>query len=280
MNKVHVVSHEETVRQLKTRLHGSKSYTLVHTLTYTSDMELVPDMCPEKKRSIYDGYNVADALGFVTLESYSKVWQANLEMQRHIYGTRMVTLKDVGDQGAGAVPDKNEAQPAFYHQLPPELHLEVIHSYNVVGVLDLTAGGGQLAQSCLTKRIPYLGFGLTEAHAVELEKYLTMWVKDMMCTEGHPLCKKGAAAAKAKAVAQVAPAADKQTKTTDQDNNEKDKHDLKDKGTQTNKTHSSEESEEDEDSNKCKKKNTKNSSNTNRKQSKKRSSDESSSESF
>ena len=227
---MHVVLHDETVRQLKTRIRGSKSYTLVHTLTYTSDMELVPDMCPEKKRSIYDGYNVADALGFVTLESYSKVWQANLEMKRHIYGARMVTLKDVGDQDAGAAPDKNAAQPVFYHQLPPELHLEVIHSYNVVGVLDLTAGGGQLAQACLTKRIPYLGFGLTEAHVVELEKYLTMWVKDMMCTEGHPLCKKGAAAAKAKAVAQVAPAADKQKNTTDQDKNKKDKHDSKDKG--------------------------------------------------
>ena len=72
--KSHVVLHEETVHQLKTRIRGSKSYTLVHTLTYTSDMELVPDMCPEKQGSIYDGYNIADALGFVTLESYNKVW--------------------------------------------------------------------------------------------------------------------------------------------------------------------------------------------------------------
>ena len=137
-----MVLHEETVRQLKTRIRGSKSYTLVHTLTYTSDVELVPDMCPGKQRSIYGGYNVADALGFVTLESYSKVWQANLEVKRDIYGARMVTLKDVGDQDAGTAPDKNEVQPVFYHQLPPELHLEVIHSYNVVGVLDLTTGGG------------------------------------------------------------------------------------------------------------------------------------------
>ena len=85
------------------------------------------------------------------MESYSKVWQANPEMKRHIYEARMVTLKDVGDQDAGTAPDKNEEQPVFYHQLSPELHLEVIHSYNVVGVLDLTVGGGQLAQACLTK---------------------------------------------------------------------------------------------------------------------------------
>ena len=58
-------------------------------------MELVPDMCPEKQRSIYDGFNVADALAFANLEMYSKVWQANVQMKRDVYGARMVTLKDV-----------------------------------------------------------------------------------------------------------------------------------------------------------------------------------------
>ena len=57
--------HEENVRQLKSRVRGGNADTLVHTVTYTSDIELVPDMCPEKQRSIYDGYNVADAFGFV-----------------------------------------------------------------------------------------------------------------------------------------------------------------------------------------------------------------------
>ena len=60
-----------------------------------------------------------------------------------------------------------------------------------------------MAQACWTTRIPYLGFGLTEARVVELEKYLTMWVKDMMCTEGHRLCRKGVVVAKAKAAAEA-----------------------------------------------------------------------------
>ena len=106
LNKVQVVLHSEAVRQLKSRVRGGSTYTLVHTVTFTSDMELVPDMCPEKQRSIYDGYNVADALGFVNLEMHSKVWQANVQMQREIYGARMVALKDVGDQVAGPTPDK------------------------------------------------------------------------------------------------------------------------------------------------------------------------------
>ena len=89
---------------MKTKNRGPKSYTLVRTLTYTSDMELVPDMCPEKKRRIYDGYTVAHALAFVNLEMHNKVWQATVQMKRGIYGARMVTLKDVGDQdGATSV---------------------------------------------------------------------------------------------------------------------------------------------------------------------------------
>ena len=47
-----MVLHEETVRQLKLRARDGNAYTLVHTVTYTSDMELMRTMCPEKQRSI------------------------------------------------------------------------------------------------------------------------------------------------------------------------------------------------------------------------------------
>ena len=69
-----MVLRDETVRHLKLRVRGGSAYTLVHTVTYTSDMELVPDMCPEKQRSIYDGYNIADAVGSGNLEMYRHVW--------------------------------------------------------------------------------------------------------------------------------------------------------------------------------------------------------------
>ena len=59
-------------------------------------------------------------------------------------------------------------------------------------------------------------FGLTETHVVELEKYLIMWVKDNMGTDGHPLCRKGVVGAKAKAVAE----ADKPKDITERQTNE------------------------------------------------------------
>ncbi|MFM7986073.1 MAG: hypothetical protein ACKPKO_42845, partial [Candidatus Fonsibacter sp.] len=64
---------------------------------------------------------------------------------------------------------------------------------------------------------PYLGFGLIETHAVELETYLIVWAKGKMGTEGHPLCKNGVAAAKSKA----APEADKPNDMTPKDRQNK-----------------------------------------------------------
>ncbi len=78
-----------------------------------------------------------------------------------------------------------------------------------------------MAQACLTKKIPYLGFGVKETHDVELAQYLIMWVKDKTGTEGHPLCKKGVAAAKAKATAEADKPKDMTPK--DRQNNNKQK---------------------------------------------------------
>ena len=49
VTNVHAALHDDTVRQLKTRARGGNAYTLVRTVTYTSDMELVPDMSPEEQ---------------------------------------------------------------------------------------------------------------------------------------------------------------------------------------------------------------------------------------
>ncbi|MFM7984226.1 MAG: hypothetical protein ACKPKO_33380 [Candidatus Fonsibacter sp.] len=46
---------------------------------------------------------------------------------------------------------------------------------------------------------PYLGFGLTEAHVAEREKYMILWVKDGVGIKCHSLCRKRAPAANADA---------------------------------------------------------------------------------
>ena len=269
LRKLTLVMNEETVRQLKARVRGGTAYTLVHTVTFASSSELVPDMCPEKQRSLYSGYNVGDALGFINLEMYHQVWQAELQKKREIYGDRMVAASEPDTSEPNIPTSKIDLQPVFYHQLPPDYYLEVIHSFNVVGVLDLSAGGGQVAQACLTRRIPYLGFGLTETHVVELEKYLISWVKDMMTTEGHPLCRKGSMNCR------LRPQLQQKEKDTD------DNLDLGDKGKKAaHKKGRERESSSEDGENAVSKKKHKSASKPKKKRSKTVSSDESRSESF
>jgi hypothetical protein len=273
LKKVTLVLNEESVRQLKWRVRGANAYTLVHSVTLGSEQELVPDMCPEKQRSYYKGYNVSDAMGFLNLEPYSKVWQAEVQKKRDIYGPqRMLTPKD--DSKDTETPKKDDLQPVFFHQLPVDYYLELIHSFNVVGMLDLAAGGGHAAQACLTKRIPYLGFGLTETHVVELEKFLHNWVRDMMGTEGHPLCRKGAPAPRNNDK-DKGPEKDKET------NKEKDKEKGKEKKRKTVSSSDVSEVESDEEAERQKKKRKSVSTMKKKKQAKrKKASDESDSDSF
>ena len=79
---------------------------------------------------------------------------------------------------------------------------------------------GAVGTGLIGQKIPNLGCGSTETHVVKLEKCLIMSVKDMMGTEGHPLCRKGVVVAKAAAEA------DKPKGMTpkDQRNNNKIKH--------------------------------------------------------
>ena len=60
-----VVYNEETVRARKKQIRTSSSYSCHSSLCFYSGHSLVPDLAPEKKRSVYQGYNAADVVGFV-----------------------------------------------------------------------------------------------------------------------------------------------------------------------------------------------------------------------
>jgi len=94
LKKVTLVLQEESVRQLKTKVRGNNAYTLVHSVSLASGQELVPDMCLEKQRPFYSGYNVGDAMGFISLEPYSKAGHAEVQKKRSIYRARMLIAKD------------------------------------------------------------------------------------------------------------------------------------------------------------------------------------------
>ncbi len=79
-------------------------------------------------------------------------------------------------------------------QLPETLFKDMLSSYRVKGVIDLSPGQGEFAQACLSSRVAYLAVCCTEAHCAGLEHRLTQYVMDKMAIQGHPMYRPQAAA--------------------------------------------------------------------------------------
>ena len=82
---------------------------------------------------------------------------------------------------------RSGCEPVFYHGHPIKLDEEVVHSYDLEGVIDLSAGNGQLALTCIRQRKPYFGITLTEAHSAELLNWLTSKVWSSFLDESSKL---------------------------------------------------------------------------------------------
>ncbi len=90
----------------------------------------------------------------------------------------------------------NELESVFSGSHLPELFfMEMLSSYAVRAVIDLSPGQGEFGKACLSSRVPYTAICLTEAHAKHLETLLTDFVVRKMYEEGHTLYRAKAAAA-------------------------------------------------------------------------------------
>lgn len=100
-----------------------------------------------------------------------------------MYGAKMMGGADP-DDGKEEERSDDTFEPAFYHHLPEALYSDTLGAYEIRGVLDLTAGCGDLARACLLRRVPYLGLGMTDQHCSLLKAQLVEFVKMQMRSEG------------------------------------------------------------------------------------------------
>lgn len=94
-----VVYNEETVRARKKRIRTSSGYSCHSSLCFYSGRNLVPDLAPEKKRSVYQGYNTGDVVGFVEAVSPQNQWQTTRPLKEKILGPsamKLTTAEEVG----------------------------------------------------------------------------------------------------------------------------------------------------------------------------------------
>ncbi len=81
----------------------------------------------------------------------------------------------------------HSVEPVFFHALPIETDREWHHSYDLVGVVSLTAGAGNDAIACLMQRKPWCGVVLSQKRAEALQEWLYRQVWKAMCTESSGL---------------------------------------------------------------------------------------------
>ena len=95
---------------------------------------------------------------------------------------------------AGLSADKYKYKSAkavsavFFHERSLNFNENLVHSYNLGGILDLTAASGTLAFACLTHSppLPYIGITLCDHHSQELTDRLESLVFQAM---QDPKCK-------------------------------------------------------------------------------------------
>ena len=139
-------------------------------------------MAPTRNHSAYPGSNRGDLIAFVHLTPPADLWMATVQEKRQIYKNKVI--------GTGEVDKSNprndeDMEPVFYSFLPEAFYSSMLESFSISAVIDMTAGPGELAKSCVLKRIPYYGVVLSEEHGSNLRRRLTEWLQRRMATEGN-----------------------------------------------------------------------------------------------
>ena len=200
---IRISYNEHSARQRKRATRGFSSLKHTETLYILTKKNI--DL-PVKQKAHFPGTNQGETFENVILPTATSMWSMSVKNKKLLYGTKRVRpggpQEDDDDELSGE--DEQDAkrtdetiEPAFFHPLTYETNDECVQSYNLNGVLDLTADNGDRAIACVSKGILYTGVCLT-AHHLHMLKYHTMEnIYNKMITEGsHMFQPKLAAAVK------------------------------------------------------------------------------------
>ena len=149
---------------------------------------------PYVRRKHFNGTNMGTKLGDVVLPNYATLWSETCKAKHDLYGKFRVACggptKGQGEDAPGRGTKRktpSTVEPVFWHGRPGVVWAEILHSYRLGAVVDLTVGDGQLALQCARQRIPYFGFCLTAVHATKLCEHLIEEIMNGMLQESDPM---------------------------------------------------------------------------------------------
>ena len=192
MHKVTLVMDEDSLIARKSVVRSSiqDQIELMHIM---SQREFAALEMPHIRRRHFSGTNMGTKIGDVILPGYASLWSMACKAKHDLMGKYRVAVggRTEGEEGPGRgqtrkTPDTVE--PVFWHGRPATLYQELLHSYRLGRVVDLTAGDGELALQCAKRRVPYVGFTLTSDHSAHLNSHLVQKLMESKLNEKDPPC--------------------------------------------------------------------------------------------
>ena len=147
---------------------------------------------PERSRKHYPGSTSGDTIMGVAATEAEMEWTMSWADKKALYGKK--NLIAVGGKTKGASPDdvverKTDSTqvPVTHHGMPPAWYDELIHTFFVKAIVDLTPLDAKFAWQAVLNRVGYVGIAFTEEHQTMIYARLVEQMKIEMCQTGSKL---------------------------------------------------------------------------------------------
>ncbi len=179
---------------------GGEYKAMIEQMETMSIVTLSPLRMGPRTRLHYDGTNRGNVISTIVAPSWTDkttVWHETVGTKKELF----TTAHRLPPSGSHEVledavkRDNADLEPAFFHAAPLQLWQELIHSYAIGSVIDLSVGDGRAALAALAERVPYVGVTLSEKHAELVTQRLQLEVFRLMQDAQSPFHQPGLVAA-------------------------------------------------------------------------------------
>ena len=179
-----IVYDEDTWAQRRERTRGFVQLT-EGCHVYTAE----PLQLDKRARLHFPGSNMGDTISGVPLPPWKDQWLVDRATKLKLYTPNGRHLSG----GPNPEPDfpqpkfDREREPVSWHSCHLKLYEEILVSFHVKAVVDLSTADETFALACIQNQIPYLGVCWGDTHTQLLSQRLSEKMWELYKTAGSPL---------------------------------------------------------------------------------------------
>ena len=191
---------EDTVRKRKARVKSSAPMSTTSRIQVITNNPIEKTV-PDKRYDDYHGSTRNDMLTLVSLVQFELKWNLPLKDKIQVYNgpesnrrvsTDKVLLNimptsstcdnvyNITFEDGSAIDDLKAQEPVFHGGLPCLMWKNLFQAYGTKGIIDLSAGDGEICKASMLMRKPCLAFCLSDTHVRLLFDHLVSWMLSNM----------------------------------------------------------------------------------------------------